>query len=310
MCRMDPYTRLNIPYVKLRFQLVFQEDCLLPEEKVSALRGGLGEMLLRQNCIRDRDCSSCPFEEECLVHRVFYTKMEKKPPFMKGEDSIGYLIECENIQTSFQEGESLFFYLTLFGKAIVNFAQYLQAFYQLGMVGLGGEHARYVIDEVVNQKGMPVLCEGQIYPFHCSPGTLYGYSMERMEELREKGMEGKIVFHTPLTLKYRGEFIQEFVPEAIFAALSRRIMMMAYFVGVYDDEPEFAKYPTVAEQKVRKKAVRRYSSTQRSRVELKGIEGYACLKDIPEEYLPFLLAGEVIHIGKNSSFGFGRYRIY
>lgn len=302
--------RLNVSYVKLEFRLVFLEDCLLPEEKVSALRGGMGEMLLRQNCIRDRDCGVCPYVDECLVHRVFYTKMEKRPPFMKGEDSIGYLIECENVQTSFPEGESLFFYLTLFGKAIVNFAQYLQAFYQLGMVGLGGEHARYVIDEVINQDGLPILCEGQVFPFNCRSGTLYGYAMERMEELRKRGMEGKIVFHTPLTLKYRGEFIQEFVPEAIFAALSRRIMMMDYFAGVYEDGPEFADCPIVLKQKARRKTVRRYSSTQNSRVELKGIEGYVYFEDIPEGYLPYLLAGELIHIGKNSSFGFGRYRVY
>lgn len=306
----DAQMRLDIPYVKLTFQLVFQEACLLPGEKVSALRGGLGEMLLRQNCVRDRECGVCPFMEECLVHRVFYTKMEKKPPFMKGEDSIGYLIECENVQTSFQEGESLFFYLTLFGKAIVNFGQYFQAFYQLGMVGLGGDGARYGIRQVVNQEGLPVFYDGQICLPNCRPGTLYDYAMERLETLRRSGMEGKIVFHTPLTLKFRGEFIQEFVPEAIFAALSRRIMMMDYFVGVYEKGVEFEACPVVEGQKVRRKSVERYSSTQKNRVVLKGIVGYVHFRDIPEEYLPYLLGGEVIHIGKNSSFGFGRYRLY
>ena len=304
------YMRLNIPYAKLKFRLVFREDCILPMEKVSALRGGLGEMLLRQNCVRDRDCGACPFEDECPVHRVFYTKMEQKPSFMKGEDSVGYLIECENVQTSFPKGGSLSFYLVLFGKSIVNFSQYLQGLYQLGVAGLGKDRAQYEIREITNQDGLPVLQDGQVRPSNCRPGTLYDYATDRMEEIGMDGPEGKIVFHTPLTLKYRGEYLQEFVSEAIFAALSRRIMMMDYFVGQYGEGPEFWDCPPVLEQKVRKKTVRRYSSTKKSRVELKGIEGCAYFRDIPEDYLPYLLAGELLHIGKNSSFGFGRYRVY
>ena len=50
---------LNVHYIKLSFTLVLTEDTVLPVHKVSALRGGMGEMLLRANCIRDRKCESC-----------------------------------------------------------------------------------------------------------------------------------------------------------------------------------------------------------------------------------------------------------
>ena len=42
---------------------------------------------------------------------------------------------------------------------------------------------------------------------------------------------------------------------------------------------------------------------------LKGIVGKADLADISEEWLELLLAGEVAHIGKNTSFGFGKYHL-
>ncbi|MDE7312892.1 MAG: CRISPR system precrRNA processing endoribonuclease RAMP protein Cas6 [Eubacterium sp.] len=42
---------------------------------------------------------------------------------------------------------------------------------------------------------------------------------------------------------------------------------------------------------------------------LYGITGFIQLKELYPETLPVLLAGELIHIGKNTSFGFGRYRI-
>ena len=53
----------------------------------------------------------------------------------------------------------------------------------------------------------------------------------------------------------------------------------------------------------------RYSGTQDKKVALRGVKGDMVLSDIPEDLLPVLLAGEVMHIGKNTSFGFGRYHV-
>ena len=68
---------LQIRYVKLRFGLRIAEDTRLPVNKVSAIRGGIGEMLLRANCIRDRQCKSCDFESECIVRRTLYSRFEE-----------------------------------------------------------------------------------------------------------------------------------------------------------------------------------------------------------------------------------------
>ena len=42
---------------------------------------------------------------------------------------------------------------------------------------------------------------------------------------------------------------------------------------------------------------------------LKGIEGQLQMKEVVAETIPLLLAGELLHIGKNTSFGFGRYKL-
>ena len=109
----DLEKRLDIPYIKLKFSLIVTEDSILPRDKVSALRGGMGEMLLRQNCINNRKCETCGYKNPCIVYKILYTQMKKKPAFMQGDDSIGYLIECENYQERFREGEGFFFYLVL-----------------------------------------------------------------------------------------------------------------------------------------------------------------------------------------------------
>lgn len=290
--------------------LVFEEDTILPQNKVSALRGGMGEMLLQQNCIRDRNCKSCRFEEACIVHRTLYTKMKRKPAFMQGEDSIGYLIECENNQIKWRAGEKLSFFFTLFGDSIVYFFQYLQAFYQLGIQGIGKYAAKYSISSIMNEKKEKILDGNTVDLAKYQPESVYFYVVRRREELKKYGCQKKIVFHTPLTLKYQGEYIQKFYTEAFFQALFRRIMMLDYFVEEYIDSPKLDWYPEIVEQSVQKCMVKRYSSTQNTKINLRGIKGYFCLDDIPEEYLDYILAGELLHIGKNSSFGFGRYRIY
>ena len=52
---------MQIRYIKLHFTVMLLTDALLPADKVSALRGGMGEMLLRANCVRDRSFKSCDF---------------------------------------------------------------------------------------------------------------------------------------------------------------------------------------------------------------------------------------------------------
>ena len=94
--------RLNILYIKLKFCLVFPEGAVLPRQKVSALRGGMGEMLLRQNCVSDRNCGACRFEEACIVRSTMYTRMKRKPPFVTGTTASGIFWNVKTTGRSFR----------------------------------------------------------------------------------------------------------------------------------------------------------------------------------------------------------------
>lgn len=52
----DLSERLSVRFMKLRFTLQMLEDAHLPRYKNSALRGGMGQMLIAGNCILDRRC--------------------------------------------------------------------------------------------------------------------------------------------------------------------------------------------------------------------------------------------------------------
>ena len=67
--------------------------------------------------------------------------------------------------------------------------------------------------------------------------------------------------------------------------------------------------PSIAGQKIRHSDVRRYSSRHKSGIHLNGVSGYVDLEGVTKEVLELLIIGEIVQIGKNTSFGFGRYTV-
>lgn len=299
---------LQIRYIKLHFTISFIEDASLPVHKVSALRGGMGEMLLRANCIRDRVCDSCDFESECIVRRTMYSKSRLKPDYVTNGESIGYVLECENYQTYFPKGGTLSFNLILFGSTIVYFNQYLQAFYTLGMHGLGSCHAKFMIISIKNTCMKDILAGNDIFMKSYQVQAISSYVEHRMKKITE--LERTLVFQTPATLKYNGEFAQKFRMDVILGAIRRRIYMLDCFEGIENDfyHDYQTPVPEVIRQQEKHVKVCRHSSRQ-GHMFLHGITGFVQMKELYPETLPLLLAGELVHIGKNTSFGFGRYQI-
>lgn len=133
--------KFDIRYGKINLVFEFTEATKMPENKVSAIRGGMGEMLLEQYCLSDRSCNACKFKEDCTVPRIFYHPLKIKPEYVTNGESLGYIIECENKQTTFSRGDKLKVNIILFGNVIIYFSQILQALYMLGMKGIGKEKA-------------------------------------------------------------------------------------------------------------------------------------------------------------------------
>lgn len=303
---------LGIRYIKLHFTVAVLEDTWLPADKVSAIRGGMGEMLLRANCVRDRDCRNCDFEAECVVQRTMYSQYEIKPRFVTTNDSVGYLLECENYEERFYEGDTLNFNLILFGKTIVYFNQYMQAFFALGKSGIGKNYSKFRIVSVANTRNQQILYGDAIYMERYRIQTIGEYAEYRLKQIRRQGCRNRLVFQTPLTLKYKDAFLEEFCMEAVWNAVRRRIYMLECFEGIggsiYECGGDMdAALPVIVGQAHESVSIRRYSSTQDRKMVLSGIRGYVQLDMIPEDMLVLLVAGELTHIGKNTSFGFGRY---
>lgn len=300
---------LSIRYTKITFTIQFLEYTVMPEQKASALRGGIGEMLLRANCVRDRKCETCDFEKECIVQRTMYSKFDVKPEFITTGDSVGYVMECEDYRTDFEAGDQMMFTLLLFGKTIVYFNQYLQAIFALGQMGVGKYNSQFQIVRITNHRNRDILSENDIYMKNYEITTIGDYVLYRKHFFEEKGFAGKMIFPTPLTLKYYGKFLEQFDMDAILRGICRRLFMLDCFEGldVEQMKVDVDKIPTILEQNVDFSGVKRYSNRQNMSMTLRGIKGSCILENVNEEILELLIAGELIHIGKNTSFGFGKY---
>ena len=299
----------DVRYVKLHFTLQIVEDTSLPIYKASAIRGGIGDMLLRSSCIRNRECEECDFETECIVRRIMYPQMEIQPEFMSGGESIGFVTECEDYREELQQGDIFAFNLILFGKTIVYFSQILNAVYALGMTGIGKEKARFQIVSVTNTKKKVILKDNDVLMENYQVEKISDYVKFRRQSLTQERIE--IKFQTPLTLKYHGKELKQFDIEAVYEAACRRLYSLACLEGIDSDirKRDKDEYPGVISEDHRQVSVRRYSNHQESAMQLKGIEGSLCISELPIWMADVMLAGELVHIGKNTSFGFGRYRI-
>jgi len=308
------FDALQVRFVKLKFTAVCTEDCVLPRDKVSAIRGGMGEMLLRMNCVRDRECETCDFQTECIVQRIMYTQFVIRPFFATADGGAGYVLECENYKECFKGGEGFDFYLLLFGKTLVYINQIYQALFMLGEEeGIGKHHAKFRIEKITNMEGMSVLENKKINMDRYVIHMLCDYVMfrkMRIGSLREK-RDIMMLFDSPLTLKYQNEYLQEFQIEPIINAVKRKIYMLNCLEGIESGILEYDEYPVpgILRQENRLVSVKRFSMRKNAKMVLRGLQGYVVMSGVTEELFELLLVGELIHIGKSTIFGFGRYHL-
>ena len=92
----------------------------------------------------------------------------------------------------------------------------------------------------------------------------------------------------------------------LMAAISRRIYFLSCYEGI-DTNPIKMKIPEIIDQDMKFGENRRYSNRTGSAMYLKGIRGRVDFDDIDDDTYAMMLAGELVHIGKDTSFGSGRY---
>lgn len=310
-----------------KFKLIAKprDRLYLPEYKGSTLRGGFGQTLRRVVCVtRDKECKNCLFKEKCVYSYIFETPPPKdttrlrKYPFAPHPFIIEPPLERKR---EYKGGEEFSFNLILIGKAIDYLPYFVFTFDKLGEVGIGRGRGRYWLKEVRSISANfdhNLIYTGEDKTFKDSY-TLIN-EKDILEECKRYGDKRKITlnFLTPTRLKFEEHFTQELEFHILIRNLLRRVSLLSYFHCGKELNVDFKNLIEKAKKVKREDSNltwydwQRYSTRQDARMMLGGFIGKVTFNfdgTEPNLFLPLILLGRYIHIGKGTSFGLGKYEI-
>ena len=314
----------KLKIAKYRFTLEAMERLELPVYKGSTLRGGFGHVFKRTVCFQKdmETCDACLLKNNCPYGYIFETSPPTDAKVLRtySDVPLPFVIEPPlDRRTHYQPGDLLEFGLVLVGKAINYLPYFVVVFGELGRVGIGRERGKYVLQRIVAVNpldGTEALAYDGVDVIVGDQDLSVGYAEveARARELPDERVTAN--FLTPTRLKHSGRLAQEGPPfHVLIRAILRRVSSLSYFhCGEkwevdYRGIIEAAKEVRLAEARTGWVDWERYSRRQQQRMNLGGLVGQAAYEGELRPFLPLLILGQLVHVGKACVFGNGWYEI-
>jgi hypothetical protein len=316
----------NIPFVRLRYCYECREPLRLPRFKGSAWRGAFGHALKRVACaLRQSKCDDCLLRYTCVYTYVFETPPPPDSRRLRLYPTAPHpfiLRPPRETREYYQARERLTGELILIGQAIGYLPYFVYALEIMGENGLGRGRGRLRLVDL-QELGRSGLEGCNIYSSTAktlSPTTSRAHqeTLAAIAELPQEAGELSLNLLTPLRIKFDGSYVEKMEFHHLIRNLLRRLASLAYFHCQIDPEADgfYFKGCIQAAETVKLSWRRcqwqdweRYSQRQQTKMLLGGIVGNISFREVPPQFLPLLLLGEQLHVGKTASFGLGQYKI-
>ena len=280
---------------------------LLPTNKASMLRGGFGGVFKKLNCINksNKTCTACPIKETCAYSYIFETSKfsQKTRP---------YIIEVPfQDKRFFKKGEIIPFTIVLLGRAVNYLPHFIFTFIELGKKGLTKKQYKFELAKVMDIDNNIVFRDNKII----KKGKVLNWN--EILKYTKLNIENKLTlnFMTPLRFAQNNELQSEISFKMIIKKLTKRINdIYEYHCNVQDKidyKPliEKAKNINIVFNNLKWVDWIRYSNRQKRKMKFGGLLGNITFEGNFKEFLPYIILGSYIHIGKNCTFGQGKYEI-
>lgn len=301
---------LYLPYRILDFTCRPKEELYLPEFKGSTFRGVLGRALKSALCVlkTQPECKPCPLVKNCYYAYLFETipVFDSELPFnLHKYPSVPHPFILEpplEDKTVYNSDEPFTFRIILVGRSLTYEAYFIMAFRLAGEIGMGKGRKNFEIEEVTSRSGEL---------------TIKIPSPEELESSASSESKVDLRFITPLRLIYERKLVRrELGFHHIVRNLLRRVSALYYF-HQEQSLPTFSPKSLIEHsEKVLTlrdnlfwKDWERYSFRQKRRIPLGGLVGEITFQGPLSPFLSLLRAGEILHCGKNTSFGLGKFTI-
>lgn len=314
----NPLSRFKLS--RFSFHLQALETLSLPSYKGSTLRGAFGHTFKKVVCVnRQRICAECILKGKCIYSYVFETpppsdtSMMRKYPYAPHPFVI---LPPLDKKTLYEKGDSLIFQLTLIGKAIDFLPYFVYTFDELGKNGLGKGKGKCELVEVRLDRfeglGPTLIYSGKDKILQNQVHVITGKDFESQDV---GGSILELLFLTPTRLKYDGHLTSKPEFHILLRNLLRRVSLLSYFHCNFELNVDFkglieaAKKVRVSRADISWLDWERYSQRQETRMKMGGFLGSISFEGELERFLLFIRLGELIHVGKGTSFGLGKYTI-
>jgi len=292
------------------------EDAVLPSYLGSTLRGAMGHALRQLVCIVPRDdCKKCMHRWQCAFTYIMATSRQET-------DSAGnirsvavphpYVIEPpQGQQTHYQKGSLLQYHLLLVGNSIPLLPLFIAAFIRVGKNGLGRNRHKFVLQQVEQENDGENMLLWQGGDNLLQPPLPIKLGEQEAEETEQIAL----VLHTPTRLVDKGRLDDSPGFSVFMRAVFRRLDSLGQIHGQSGLELNFQEYINRANQVELVESDcswfdwERYSSRQSTYMKLGGLVGRLTYGGDLSAFIPYLKMGQILHVGKNTSFGLGRYTL-
>jgi len=320
--------RIELEVARYRFLLEATTPIVLPPYKGSTFRGGFGRVFRSMVCcLRETRCRECMVRETCVYSSVFESPVPRSAQVMRKYEASPHpfvITPPLEDKTRYEPGEQMELSLTLIGKSTRYLPYFILAFRELGKVGLGKDRGQYVLRRVlVEQREGPqgtvretvgYSCDDQRIQESMSTVTYDGFLRDAacFNGLRRVSLRTL----TPIRIIHGGKLARAMDFHLLIRALLRRLCLLSYFHCDGASLPvDIKHYVELAKQvrtlccSLRWRDWQRYSSRQGTRLGMGGLVGTVTYEGELDTFLPFLIAGEYVHVGKGTSLGLGKYRL-
>jgi len=293
---------------KFQFEIIAKDELFLPQYKGSTFRGSFGHALKRTVCVTNMlTCADCLLKENCAYFYIFDTENER------GERvTHPFIIEPPMTEKRiFPKGENLFFNLVLLGKAIDYLPYLVYAFKRVGTAGIGKGKGKYWIKSVTfGENGKTKLIyedTTQKLNKDYTPVNYYQIKEETANKIR-------LHFQTPTALKRNGKLTLDVDAKILVNAIIRRLKSLSHYHNgredsFFDFDRTCLDEINVTEKNLEWYQWRRYSGRQDKKIRFEGFVGNMTIEGPLTSLTPWLRLGEMVHIGRGTVYGMGKYLI-
>ncbi len=318
---------IELPFGKFNFHIRPEEPLILPAYKGSTLRGGFGNAFRRIVCaLKSRECSGCLLKDRCIYSYVFETPPPPDTRIMRKYTSAPhpFIIEPPSgTRRGYGPEDELIFGLTLVGRAVDYLPYFIYTFDELGRTGIGRGRGKYELKKVTSSgAGERDEDNGRII-YSDDDRTLKSFrpSVLNLESgilNPDSPASGTLTlnFVTPARIIYNKHLVSDPEFHILIRNLLRRLSLICYFHCGGDPSAwdfrgiiEQAKDIRVKDKNLRWHDWRRYSSRQETKMNMGGFVGEITFEGDISPFTDLIRAGEILHIGKGTAFGLGKFHI-